>query len=626
MSAQSADIIRICPGSEESVPGHAIFSELNELIKKIILPDADSLFTELLSKLTAHIDEVNNNHDMMCCIDTRNILKSSAESIKKTFIDNLLSTQSTVSTSGEISLELLDNSELDQRLTWLAASNQFENKDNAERISRIKTGLKAKFPEHQGTYPATPERLCESFSIAISVLEPEKMVENHLFIWFLQHFKKSAGELWRCVEDFLINEKVLAQSTSHTLALQQSMAEPKSQATMQKNTYSSAERKISEVAQAQAAFFQSSFTDTESHLTDNMITGMKEDERFLEPDASRVAALDLAKILSSLQQEIVDQHRSIKNLHNSVLDALKGKGEKSKLFRHHEAMINMTGWLFDYILADENLPDDLKKILSLLQIPILKQAILDKNFLTNDAHPARQLLNTLTRSRIFQCNDNTKNHVLMLIEHTVRTIVFNHDKNPDIFQECLEGFKYNLALILESDDSQEETLKNSTQSTNDHADDISELTVAENDEEEEIVLSATKPDTSCDLVLNEAEQLKISSNTEATAAEPSEFEEAEPHQQAENQLAEPVIVDNLHVGQWVEFIGEGDSQRLRCQLLKLSKDKQRYIFVNSSGMRVAERSGHELKKGVANGTVQILEESAIFDRAINAILHRFRKS
>ncbi len=88
---------------------------------------------------------------------------------------------------------------------------------------------------------------------------------------------------------------------------------------------------------------------------------------------------------------------------------------------------------------------------------------------------------------------------------------------------------------------------------------------------------------------------------------------------------EPVIIEELHPGQWVEFIGEGDSHRLRCKLARLSKDQHRYIFVNRSGMRVAERSGSELSKGINNGSVRILEENPIFDRAIQAVMERFKK-
>lgn len=89
---------------------------------------------------------------------------------------------------------------------------------------------------------------------------------------------------------------------------------------------------------------------------------------------------DLTKVLSILQLEIIEQHRSIKNLHNSVIDALEAQEINSKLSRHHEDLINIIDWLFEFILKGHILPNEIKKTITLLQITILKQVILDDNF------------------------------------------------------------------------------------------------------------------------------------------------------------------------------------------------------------------------------------------------------
>ena len=57
----------------------------------------------------------------------------------------------------------------------------------------------------------------------------------------------------------------------------------------------------------------------------------------------------------------------------------------------------------------------------------------------------------------------------------------------------------------------------------------------------------------------------------------------------------------------------------------MSEDGQRYIFANRSGMTVAQRSANELQKGIENGSVHILDDNPIIDRAIQAVLRRFKK-
>ena len=607
MPARSASIISICPESNTK-PTRPVFVHLNNLVKKFILPEIDSLVKFLGAKLTAHIEEIDNNCDMQNCIDLKNLLKNSAGSIQKTFIDNLFSNTeiNTVPvTNEELTLELVKNTEYEHKLIWLAATNYFEDDKNAVRISRIKAGLKEKFPEYQGSYPATPDQLCESFSIAILDLKADPKLQNNLFFWFVQHMKKAADELWACAENYLVNEKIIPLSTKQDRSVQHFTLTP-----LTKTNYAPPE-----------------FNAPVDYPSGDLASKLIEDQISIEAKTekskiNRITALDLSRILSSLQSDIVEQDLAIKNLHTSVLDFLVVNGDSSKLFRHHETMINMTGWIFDYILTNENLPDDLKKVLSLLQIPILKQVIFDEKFLTNTEHPARQLLNTLTQSRRQYCNENTEHYVMELIKSTVQTIVSNHNENSDIFQDCLKEFQRNLTLILDTSDEQKETMQGVSQSNSDQIDHLTESIFEEYDEEV-IVLSAEKHTAELETASGELDPSGDFSSIESSELTFTECQEDALNPQAENLLSEPVIVENLHPGQWVEFIGKGDSHRLRCKLHKLSKDKQYYIFVNSAGMRVTERTGNEIKKGIANGSVKIIEENPIFDRAIHAILNRF---
>jgi hypothetical protein len=57
--------------------------------------------------------------------------------------------------------------------------------------------------------------------------------------------------------------------------------------------------------------------------------------------------------------------------------------------------LDIVALLFDFILDDQRIPDALKALIGRLQIPVLKVAMLDKDFFSHKTHPARLLLDAL---------------------------------------------------------------------------------------------------------------------------------------------------------------------------------------------------------------------------------------
>ena len=64
--------------------------------------------------------------------------------------------------------------------------------------------------------------------------------------------------------------------------------------------------------------------------------------------------------------------------------------------------------LFERILQDPRLPDPIKVEIARLQIPVLRVAVLDKEFFDNAQHPARQFLNNLATATIGWDEEDTK--------------------------------------------------------------------------------------------------------------------------------------------------------------------------------------------------------------------------
>lgn len=84
---------------------------------------------------------------------------------------------------------------------------------------------------------------------------------------------------------------------------------------------------------------------------------------------------------------------------DAVNQALKHKNpdQPQALEQTEENVINLVAMFFDQILADEALPIEIQSLICRMQIPILKVAIRDRTFFSNPEHPARNLVNSITR-------------------------------------------------------------------------------------------------------------------------------------------------------------------------------------------------------------------------------------
>lgn len=62
--------------------------------------------------------------------------------------------------------------------------------------------------------------------------------------------------------------------------------------------------------------------------------------------------------------------------------------------------VDIVATLFDFIFDDEAIADPIKALIGRLQIPVLKVAMLDKSFFSSRAHPARRLLDGISRAAV----------------------------------------------------------------------------------------------------------------------------------------------------------------------------------------------------------------------------------
>jgi len=103
-------------------------------------------------------------------------------------------------------------------------------------------------------------------------------------------------------------------------------------------------------------------------------------------------------------------------------------------------MVELVGLLFDYMLNDPQLPDEVKALLSYLHTPYLKAALQDHDFFQQPQHPARRLLNSLVAAgqRWVESGSKRKNPVFQRMHEVVQRVLNEFQKDPQLFTELSE--------------------------------------------------------------------------------------------------------------------------------------------------------------------------------------------
>ena len=111
-------------------------------------------------------------------------------------------------------------------------------------------------------------------------------------------------------------------------------------------------------------------------------------------------------------------------------------------------IIDIVSMLFDFFLDDEALPDPIKVLIGRLQIPILKAAIIDNNFFNHKKHPARQLLDNISKASLGWGEETDQEKQLVgKIETVVNYVLTEYEDDIQVFEQALKD----LAQFMETE-------------------------------------------------------------------------------------------------------------------------------------------------------------------------------
>lgn len=139
---------------------------------------------------------------------------------------------------------------------------------------------------------------------------------------------------------------------------------------------------------------------------------------------------DAAQAVQQIKRELLDQ-----------VNKLSGDARDRRVSAADEDTIDLVGMLFEYILQDRNLPAQMQALLSRLQIPYLKVAILDKHLFAQKSHPARRLLDALADAGKSWSEESDRDHRLYeRIKTAIETVLRDFDDDVGVFERELAAF------------------------------------------------------------------------------------------------------------------------------------------------------------------------------------------
>ena len=78
-----------------------------------------------------------------------------------------------------------------------------------------------------------------------------------------------------------------------------------------------------------------------------------------------------------------------------------------------------------------------------------------------------------------------------------------------------------------------------------------------------------------------------------------------------------LLVSQLRIGTWID---QQDGLHLRCKLIVIVEPEGRYVFANRSGIKTLEINRSDLIRQLRCGTILLLDDSLLFDRALASVV------
>lgn len=502
---------------------------------------------------------------------------------------------------------------------WLAVSDVVDFVESRHQIvlSEIERRLSYlhQAPMSRETNPVGPAILAQSFQQAVASLNLERSVKQVCFTIFKSVLSEHLPQLYDKVNDLLIESGVLPYLKPEIMRQPDSVA----QSGQDSNSVGQETAPSDDVGQgpdtgpspdiggsrrdAPGARGYAGGDAFHGHDLYQIVRDLRELQQTVNQGAARAAPVteqswtypvqggqpssgvydtkDILSALSHMQSSTNDmsqnalQGMDFQSRFMSVLEAQSPGGVKH-LAERESGIVDVAGSLFDSMLQDMLVAKSVRGWLERLEIPILKLAIVDDSLFLDRSHVARQVVNRISQLELYgDGKDSSQSAIRRKVGSLIERIVNEIDSDPGVFAKVLKE----LDLLIQ--------IQNEAYADNLH-----------------------------DVIAH--------CESEQSAAPDMVPKESGPEWERRNEWIKRAR--RLRVGSWLLMEAKsGDRQRLR--LAWISKNEDRYVFVNLRGLREASLSVADLAKRLRDGTAIVLDnaDEPAIDRAQYAMLQTLHR-
>ncbi len=147
-------------------------------------------------------------------------------------------------------------------------------------------------------------------------------------------------------------------------------------------------------------------------------------------------------------------HRRVADVKRDILAQLRGRdGVQPRLSAPDSDAIDLVGFLFDHLLADQQPTSVAHGLLTQLQVPLIKVALKDKAFFTQRNHPARQLLNSLMETAELWVEDEAQDSAVVdKMRWVVDRVSRDYDSDASVFGRLFEDLSRHMGGLKKKAD------------------------------------------------------------------------------------------------------------------------------------------------------------------------------
>ncbi|GMR07782.1 MAG: hypothetical protein BMS9Abin26_0786 [Gammaproteobacteria bacterium] len=355
-------------------------------------------------------------------------------------------------------LKLVEDIDLEETIAITNLVTKIENLLSRE-LSALEQRMTFIYPEEVLTpenNPLSPTTICNAFAESVDQLNTGIKVRLVIYKVFEVQLGASIKPWYAEINNYLKSEGVL----------------PKLKAILKKKENVSLcqtdDVAVADPMEQEHAASAATSTPSANESFEN-IQGLLGKQRRAGPDmpdgeVSYIAQNEMMSTLTGMQQkhalsegETIGEPVALydKSVMVEEFKRLTGRSGNQVFDNVSDDVIDIISMMFQYILDDDNLSDAAKALISKLQIPVLKAAIIDKEFFSNMSHPARQLLNELAKVSMGIETSQVETPLYTMVSNIINRILYDFTNNVEIFQELLTELKD----FLSKDDDQEEKVE-----------------------------------------------------------------------------------------------------------------------------------------------------------------------